>query len=202
MYVGSAWNGSKRLLSYWTPSTLKRNLPIYQSLNYYFHNNFTLAILEELGKTGSVTKDFMLNREQHYIDLLFQQNSLLILNNSPTAGSTLGFKHKPEFRLNRSGKLNPMFGKIFSPEFIAMQKRNKVGKNNPQFGIIKSPTTIAKLTKLIYVYNFLDKSFLGSYSTVQCTKIFKMGKNTLAKYMSNGLPFKGKIFSRVKLHDF
>jgi hypothetical protein len=41
----------------------------------------------------------MLSKEQHYIDLLFQQNSLLILNNSPTSGSTLGFKHKPGFRL-------------------------------------------------------------------------------------------------------
>jgi group I intron endonuclease len=137
----------------------------------------------------------MLSREQHYIDLLFQQNSLFILNNSPTAGSTLGFKHKPEFGFNRSGKLNPMFGKIFSEEFVAMQKRNKIGKNNPQFGITKSPTTIAKLTKLVYVYNSVDKTFLGSYSTVQCANEFKMGKDTLAKYLLNGLPFKGKIFS-------
>lgn len=61
-YVGSAWNGSNRLLSYWTASVLKRNLPIYKSLIKYNHNNFMLIILEDLGKAGFVTKDFMLSR--------------------------------------------------------------------------------------------------------------------------------------------
>lgn len=113
LYVGSGWNGSRRLLSYWAPSNLKRILPIYNSLSYYTHNNFILAILEDLGKTGSVSKEFMLSREQLYLDLLFSKlsssstvrakggfhtikgESSLVLNNSPTAGSTLGFKHKP-----------------------------------------------------------------------------------------------------------
>jgi hypothetical protein len=49
-----------------------------------------------------------------------------------------------------------------------MQKRNKIGVNNPQFGVIKSSDTIAKLTKLVYVYNSVDMSYIGSYSTVQC----------------------------------
>jgi hypothetical protein len=62
-----------------------------------------LIILEDLGKTGSITKEYMLSREQFYLDLLFNNYSLLNLNNSPTAGTTLGFKHKDEFRLKRSG---------------------------------------------------------------------------------------------------
>ena len=119
LYVGSGWNGSRRLLSYWTPSVLKRNLPIYNSLSYYTHNNFILAILEDLGATGSVSKEFMLSREQLYLDLLFTK-LYPSLNNSPSAGSTLGFKHKSEFGLNRSGLLNPMTGlrlrRKFSPE--------------------------------------------------------------------------------------
>jgi hypothetical protein len=161
----------------------------------------------------------MLSREQLYLDLLFSKlyssstvrakggfntikgESSLVLNNSPTAGSTLGFKHKPEFGLNRSGLLNPMTGRKFSPEFIEMQKRNKIGVNNPQFGVIKSPDTIANLTKLVYVYNSVDLSYIGSYSTVQCSKEFNMGKDTLSKYLLNGFPFKGKIFSRVLLHN-
>ena len=65
-------------------------------------------------------------------------------------------------------------------------------------GLIKSPGTIAKLTKIVSVYNSVDKSYIGSYSTVQCSKEFKLGKDTLAKYISNGLPFKGKIFSHVR----
>ena len=32
----------------------------------------------------------------------------MILNNSPTAVTTLGFKHKPGFGLNRLGSLNPI----------------------------------------------------------------------------------------------
>ncbi len=212
MYVGSAINGSTRLLSYWSPSVLNRNYYIYNSLKYYTHNNFILAILEDLGPTASISKEFMLSREQIYINLLFQLYPSLALNNSPTAGSNLGFKHKPEFGIKRSGFLNPMANRQLSSEFIAMQKRSKVGNNNPQYGVNKSATTIAKLTKLVYVYEtvapyFLKEescshmNFIGSYSTVKCSKKFNMGKDTLSKYLLSGKPFKGKIFSRVKLHN-
>ena len=200
MYVGSSWNGSTGLLSYWAPSVLNRNLPIYNSIIKYGHNNFALAILEDLGTTGSVTKKDMLIREQYYLNILFSKYRILKLNNSPTAGNNLGFKQSLNFKLNRTGKLNPMYGKIFSSEFINMQVRSKFGVNNPQFGVVKSSETIAKLTKLIYVYNSETKEFIGSYPTVKCAKDFKMGKDTLNKYLKNGLPFKNKIFSRIKLH--
>jgi hypothetical protein len=171
-----------------------------------------LAILEDLGPTASISKEFMLSREQIYINLLFQLYPYLTLNNSPTAGSNLGFKHKPEFGIKRSGFLNPMANRQLSPEFIAMQKRSKVGNNNPQYGIKKSAATIAKLTKLVYVYETVaphlikdgscsHMNFLGLYSTVKCSKKFNMGKDTLSKYLLSGKPFKGKIFSRVKLHN-
>jgi hypothetical protein len=94
-----------------------------------------------------------------------------------------------------------MYGRSYSPEFINIQIRDKTGVNNPQFGIKKTKQTLAKITKLVYVYSFGDMSFIGSYSTVQCSKEFKMGKDTLKKYLKNGQPFKGKIFSRVKLHN-
>nr|UEK25997.1 hypothetical protein [Mutinus fleischeri] len=108
MYVGSGWNGSRRLLSYFRLSTLKRNYPIYNSITHYTHNNFILVILEDLGQTGSVDKNFMLSREQFYIDLLFKDYPLFTLNSSPTAGTNLGFKHTEEFRIRRTGTLNPM----------------------------------------------------------------------------------------------
>ena len=87
MYVGSAWNGSRRLLSYWTPSVLKRNFHIYNSINKYTHNNFILIILEDLGNTGSIDKNYMLLREQFYLDLLFRFYPLFIFNNSPSRAS-------------------------------------------------------------------------------------------------------------------
>jgi hypothetical protein len=93
IYVGSAWNGSNRLLSYWTPSVLKRNLPIYNNIKKYGHNNFCLIILEDLGLTGTISKLIMLQREQYYLDIIFNDNTYLNLNLSPKAGTTLGFKH-------------------------------------------------------------------------------------------------------------
>jgi group I intron endonuclease len=160
-----------------------------------------LIILEDLGLTGSVTKKFMLTREQVYLDILFKYYPLLSLNNSPTAGSNLGFKHKAEFSLKRSGLLNPMSGKTFSSEFLFMKNRNKKGINNPMFGIKKSAITVAKLTKLVYVYNSNDMSYLGAFSTVECSKSFKLGKDTLSKYLKTGLPYKGKIYSRIRLFE-
>ena len=199
IYIGSASTGSTRLLSYFNPSVLMRNLPIYNSLRKYGHNNFCLAILEDLGSLQQKSKKVILEREQYYLDILFTKYLDRKLNLSPTAGTTLGFKHNSIFRLKRKGNLNTMFGKTFSPEFISMQTRDKKGVNNPMFGIKKSPATIAKLQKLVYVYEAESLNLIGIFSTLECIKHFKMGNDTLTKYLNSKLPFKGKIFSRVQL---
>ena len=153
----------------------------------------------------------MLNREQFYLDLLFKSaggDTDLILNKSSTAGSTLGYKHSLEFKLKRSGILNPMhpdkvssiIGRKYSDLFLHMQNRNKTGINNPLFGVKKSLETISKLQKLIYVYDTKNMSLIGTYPTVKCSKTFKIGKDTLSKYLKSGLPLKGKFFSKIKLH--
>ena len=199
IYIGSASTGSTRLLSYFNPNILSRNLPIYNSLKKYGHNNFCLAILEDLGPLPKISKKFALEREQYYLDILFTKYLDRKLNLSPTAGTTLGFKHNSIFRLKRKGNLNTMFGKTFSSEFLSMQTRNRKGKNNPMFGTVKSPATIAKLQKLVYVYEAETLKRIGVFSTVECSKHFKMGKDTLTKYLNSKLPFKGKIFSSVQL---
>jgi len=142
----------------------------------------------------------MLSREQYYFDFIFKNYSTMIMNNCPIAGTTLGFKHKPEFIISRLGSLKPMSGKQFSPEFLHMQTRNKVGINNPNYGVKKSTTTLAKIIKHVYVYNSEDMNYIGSFPTVVCSKTIKIGKDTLSKYIKSGLPFKGKIYSRKKLH--
>ena len=200
IYVGSCWNGSIRLLSYWTPSVLKKNLSIYKSIVYYGHNNFCLAILEDLGATGSVSKSYMLQREQYYLDIIFNNDFYSKLNLSPSAGTTLGFKHSEKFKLNRTGKLNPMYGREFSSEFLKYQSKDKSGINNPMYGLKKSAITIEKITKKVYVYDYETKNLIGTFSTVECAKFFKMGKDTLTKYLKNGLPYKNKLFSRIKLY--
>jgi group I intron endonuclease len=117
IYIGSASTGSTRLLSYFSPSVLSRNLPIYNSLKKYGHNNFCLAILEDLGslRGNQVSKKSILEREQFYLDILFKNYLISKFNLSPTAGSNLGFKHHSKFKLNRKGSFNPMLGKTFSP---------------------------------------------------------------------------------------
>lgn len=196
IYIGSANNGATRLNSYWYPSTLSRNFPIYNSILFYSHVNHSLAILEDLGPTGSVSG--ILEREQYYLDMLFTRYYHLALNLAVTAGTTLGVKHGKEFSMKRWGILNPMYAITKSFEFIAMQTRNKRGANNPQYGVVKSPDTIAKLTKLVYVYNSIDNSLLGVYSTVGCSKHYNMGKDTLQKYINTGVPFKGRLFWNKK----
>jgi group I intron endonuclease len=148
---------------------------------------------------ADVTKEVLLAREQFYINMLFKLYRSASLNLSPQAGSTKGYKHKPSFSLNRLGNLNPMYGRIKSPEFLAMQTRNRKGTNNPQFGIKKSILTVAKITKFIHVYDSSNLNLIGTYGTVECARKFKMGTDTLKKYLKNGLPYKGKIFSLNKL---
>lgn len=111
-----------------------------------------------------------------------------------------GYKHKEEFSINRKGILNPMSNREKSQEFIAMQKRDKKGENNPLFGKKKSPETLSKMIKLVYVYNSSNSEYIGTFSTVNCAREFKIGKDTLQKYLKKGLAFKGLIFSRIKLH--
>ena len=200
IYVGSAHKGSTRLLSYFTPSVLSRNLPIYTNLRKYGHVNFCLAILEDLGKEQLVSKKVILEREQNYLDLLYHFYSDKKLNLSPVAGSTLGFKHSLVFKVNRRGPYNPMFGKVFSPEFLYMQIRNKKGKHNPMYGKIKSLETRLKTTKLVFVYNASTFQYLGQFSTVECKKTFKIGYDRLKKYLLNKEPYKGNIYSYTRLH--
>lgn len=197
IYIGSAWDGP----SYWIPSVLDRKFPIYNNILYYNHNNMALAILEDLGRSGDVPKEDILRREQYYLDLLFNNYPDFVINLSRQAGSTKGYIHKPEFGQNRTGELNPMYGRTKSQEFIFMQTRDKTGSNNPAYGKKKSNFTRAKLIKLVYVYNSEDMSLIGEYSTVDCSKEFKMGKDTLTRYIKNGLAYQGKIFSRKKLDD-
>jgi hypothetical protein len=193
-----------------------------------------LLILEDLGKIGCVTKDYMLSREQYYLDIIFKNYSTRttartlakarVMNNCPIAATTLAFKHKPEFINSRLGYLNPRSpllvplqtfartlakargqeGKQLSPEFLYMQTRNKTGKIKQNFGANKSTwskdQTLCKLIKLVYVYNSEDLNYIGSFPTVACSKTFKIGKDTLSKYIKSGLPLKGKIYSRTKLY--
>jgi hypothetical protein len=54
-----------------------------------------------------------------------------------------------------------------------MQTRNKAGINNPNYGIKKSTTILAKIIKLVYVYNSEDMSYIGSFPSAAMLYILK-----------------------------
>lgn len=199
VYIGSALNGSKRLSTYYQPSILRKNSLIYQSILKYGHENFSVFILEICGETSTVSKDHILERETFYLDWALKTYGLAILNMLNTPGSSMGYKHKEEDLLKMSelkkGERNPMYNKIKSDAFIAQQTRDKSGENNPMFGKTKPEQTLAKLRKMIFVYDVTqDYKLLGVYPTVMCTRLFKLCNNTLKKRVNNKEIHNGKYF--------
>lgn len=71
VYIGSAYNGYNRLLSYYQPSVLGRKdivSLIYRAILKYGHANFSLIILEVIGDKDNVSKSFIFEREKYFLD--------------------------------------------------------------------------------------------------------------------------------------
>lgn len=212
VYIGSGVNGSKRLGTYFQPSILRKNSLIYQSILKYGHASFSVAILEICGKTSTVTKDHILNREKFFLDWALKTYGLAVLNILYVPGSSMGYKHTEENLLKMSklkkGEMNPMYNKIKSGAFIAQQIRDKsvalacAAENNPMFGKPKSEQTLAKLRKMIFVYDVTQNyKLLGVYPTVMCTRLFKLCNNTLKKRINNKEIHNGKYFFSKDPYD-
>lgn len=85
-YIGSSTNLAVRLYTYYSiASLLKSNRVIDRALLKYGYSSFSLEILEYC------SAEDVLKREQFYMD-----NSSPIYNIVKTAGSTLGYKHRPD----------------------------------------------------------------------------------------------------------
>lgn len=86
-YVGSSNNLSIRLYNYMQPSKLMDNRLITNTL--LLHNfEFSIVILSDLGDTGDISIENILQEEQKYIDIYKPE-----LNTYPKAMSALGYKH-------------------------------------------------------------------------------------------------------------
>lgn len=122
-YIGSAYYLRKRLATYYFPSRLTDNRYISNSLLKYGHDSFSLAILEIFDNNNTQIKEYILSREQFYINLYKP-----ILNINPLAGSSLGFKHSEE-----SKKLISEFrkGKPLSEETKSRLSTLLSGELNP-----------------------------------------------------------------------
>jgi len=206
IYIGSAVNGSKRLATYYQPSILRKKSLIYQSILKYGHASFSVIILDNCGNTSTVSKDDILEREKFYLDWALKTYGLAVLNMLNIPGSSLGYKHTEESLLKMSelkkGDKNPMFNKPKSEAFINEQVRDKSGKNNPMYGKTKSDDTLAKLKKMIFVYDVTQNyKLLGVYPTVMWARIFKLCNNTLTKRIKNKEIHKGKYLFSKEPHD-
>jgi len=212
-YVGSSYGGD-RIASYFRLSTLRKNMAIYNSITTYGHENHMLFIMEDLGDKNQISWQSLLQKEQIYIDWCFKTYLELSLNRNPVAGGVVRTKligkNNPFFgkrhtaknltimRYSKLGKNNPMYGRPKSSEFLYWQQKDKSGSNNPQWGVKKSAETLAKLCKKVYVYDSVTGVLIFPLfeSTKICAKSLKIGHTTLSKYLKNGLPYKGMIFSR------
>jgi group I intron endonuclease len=163
-----------------------------------------------------------LQREQHYLDILF--SSLyprhLRYNFLPTAGSSLGYKHTeealakmsgrthtPETRaqmsdsqklVDRTGALNPMYGKVPASAFQSGYAANnpmygKSGSLNPMYGI--TPTN----AMTINVYG-IDNVLVHSFpSQVAAAKWLNIPRTTFREYLSTGKVWNNQyIFRKSK----
>src|SRR5579871_2752318 len=110
IYIGSAVDLSKRLKIYYSPYGLKRvDNYISRAIILHGHSAFSLSILEyinisHLSKDGLAKKTLILEREQHYLDILQPEYNILKI-----AGSSLGFTHSEESLAKRSGENHYMF---------------------------------------------------------------------------------------------
>ncbi len=168
MYIGSTICGGSRLSRYFFNSVLAAGLKVYLNILLHGHSSFSVAILEDLGPTGSISVTAMLAREQYYIDILFRDFPQLTLNSSLVAGSSTDYKHtqaakdliaasrigkplSPETRellnLMFTGVNNPFYGETHSPATLAAMSASKIGPLNPMHGRAKSPEFIAMQTR-------------------------------------------------------
>lgn len=134
-YIGSAVNLDKRLASHlWhLTNNSHYNRYLQRAWDKYGFDNFQFYRLE------LCDKEKLIEREQHYIDLLKPKYNL-----SPTAGSCLGVKHTEETKLKMS---EWQVGRKMSDE--AKQKMSKAAKGNSNAaGYKHPPEVLLRLTNL------------------------------------------------------
>lgn len=142
-YIGSAVDLSKRLMSYYSLSHLKRaDTHITRALLLHGYEAFSLSILKYiniLNLSKEEARKLILESEQKFIETLKPEYNILQI-----AGSSLGLMHTTESKIKISESLT---GRIHSTESRAIMSETKVGENNPFFGKNHSPEALVKMSK-------------------------------------------------------
>lgn len=163
---------------------LKKNkLSVYNFLvliEYKF--NWELSVEEN--------KELLLKEEQKFLDDLNPRYNILKI-----AGSTKGFKYSEEDRKKkiseaqkgnkyseeRRNKISKFMTRRFSGEkhWTFGKEAVNSGSNNPMFGKKHSPETLAKMRKIVYVYDANTKLLLNEFPGVKiASNSLSMSRNT------------------------
>jgi group I intron endonuclease len=199
-YIGSAFDLSKRMRTYYSIGYLERNKSMYicNALYHHGYSAFTLTIydyidIQNLSKKEA--KKLILVLEQKYIDEIGPEYNIL-----KVAGSCLGSLHTEETKLLISKSMIGINqGRIRSKETLALMSKALSGDNHPRgfLGKTHSSETIIKMSiskggSSIYVYD-IQCVLINSFSSARKTALyFNCSQNTILKYLNNGLIFKDK----------
>lgn len=168
-YIGSAINLSNRLRNYYNVAYLERELiknnsKIYKALLKYGYSSFKLDILEYCNP------NILIEREQHYFDLLKPEYNILKF-----AKSIKGFKHSvATIKLMRAAKLGSKHSE-FAKLKIAngnAQARSVIVTHN-KTGESKNFTSIRKAARFIGIHHSyvakilkIHKIYIGKLYTI------------------------------------
>lgn len=130
------------------------------------------------------TKEHILNREKFYLDWSLKTYGIATYNMLNNPASSMGYKHTKKDLLKMSeikkGKLNPMFNKVKSKEFVEYMTKDKRGINNPRYnkGIP------------VHIYNE-NHQYLTSYTMLKAAaQYLNTSSYTIRKYLDSGKQYK------------
>lgn len=174
IYIGSSVNLSNRLRNYFNISylsDLKDNMIIYKALLAHGFDNFKLDILEYCNPSE------LIEREQHYIDLLKPEYNILKI-----AGSCLGVKRSIETIVKiREGALSR------SEEALAKNREHLRILNASQkhkdllFKLNTSLEHISKTAKPVYVLNMDNGENIEYRSITQAANYYNVHPETVRR---------------------
>jgi len=207
IYIGSAFDLSKRLSTYYTPSDLKRvNNYISRALLQYTHSAFSLSILEYIDISDLSKEDarkLILEREQYYLDFIFSIDESNTYNILKEAGSLLGYKHTnfslAKMKESKGGQNNPMIGKSHTPETKAKMSKPKSAITKAKMSIsqksINRTGNYNPMSKKIFVYSFdpeTQVTILYKFfdSCTEAAKFFNCSSRVISYYLDKNKLYK------------
>jgi group I intron endonuclease len=182
MYVGSAMNLGKRLAEHCIYG--KSNEHLQRALNLYGLKNFKILILEFCDSTA------LSEREQFYLDLLFELPAEFRYNFGPHPSTRLGTRHSDAPWLKPRSALT---GRVLSEDTKLKIRESHLQNPHPFTG------KVAFNAMKISVYS-LNLTLIAEFSSqLQAAKWLATTPVTLRRHIKNSTPFRNQDFGSLKV---